>query len=264
MSNNQSLKASGEHTPSKPLVINRPFNFERAAAMLGSEEAALALYETLKDPHCSKEGLSVILEVMHGVAGGKKLEPHCFFDGKTKKHSFYTSTTIKNEFFENSEFSLDLVFTPEQKVNKNSFRADLDGNYYVDLGILLRLTGKAPEEFGGGLNTEINVVVEFDGHSHLADEQVRKDKMRDSVMQTQSIHIFRIQSPYFQNTANYQIELQKTIDFHVTNIKCLFWNQFNTFGHTIEKWNAYCERVLLGRAERNNRSTKPVSSLELF
>lgn len=239
-----------------------PFDLGRATAMLGSEEAALALYGTLKDPHCSKEGLSVILEVMHGVAGGRKLEPYCYINEPIPKYSFSTSTTIENEFFKNSDFTLHLIFSPEQKADKSCFRPDLKGHYYLDLAITLRVIGKAPDAFGGGLIVEIPIVVEYDGHSHLADEQVRKDKMRDSIIQTQGISIFRIQSPYKHNKASYQEDLKEIIDFHVTNIKCLLWNELNKFLYQVEYWNAHCDKLLVRREEHHKRLEKTIILLD--
>lgn len=262
--NKLSLTTSVAAKSSKVYVRNKPFDIARAALLLGSEEAAIALSESLKDPHCSKEGLSVILEVMHGVASGMKLEPYCYRNDRHPKYSFSTRTTIENDYFENSSFELILVFSPEFKLEKKNILPDSNGSYFLDLKIVFRVIGKAPDEFGGGLILECPVVVEFDGNSHLADEQVRRDKIRDSIMQREGVYIFRIQSPYMQNKSNYEQELKKLIDFHVVNIKCLLWNKLNIFIMDVEAWNRKCHELLIRRAELKNISAKTVSRLERF
>jgi hypothetical protein len=72
-------------------------------------------------------------------------------------------------------------------------------------------------------------VVEFDGPAHLSDEQVRRDKVRDSMVQSNGCTVFRVQMPY-QHQGKGATELKREIltamlEGQVQDIKNHFQNR---------------------------------------
>jgi hypothetical protein len=74
-----------------------------------------------------------------------------------------------------------------------------------------------------------SVVVEFDGPTHLSDEQVRRDKLRDSMVQSNGCTVFRIQMPYnHQGKGSTQLNRDSISDIlegQIKDIKSHFQNR---------------------------------------
>lgn len=199
----------------------KPFNIQELSERIG-EKPSLLLCAMLKaNPMCSKFGVECLIEVLAGIADNNPVLVSQLDYGpfQTRPFNFTLGTrgflkevfnSINELLDEHSQACFGFTFIPENKITQSDLRSGqskLTGTYSLDLTIELHMTIFSTEvnqnmEQQKRINESFligRVVVEFDGIQHLSDEQVRKDKLRDSMIQGEGCTVFRIQTPYKQD-----------------------------------------------------------------
>lgn len=243
----------------------KPFNVQELSKRIG-ENPSLLLSAMLKtDSMCSKFGVECLIEVLAGIADDNPVHVAQLDYSLPQTRPF--NFTLKTDGFLNEVFNslnellgerdhacFSFHFIPENKITKPDLRngqSNLTGTFSLDLTIELHMTIFTNELIQNmGQQKRIHqiliarVVVEFDGPQHLNDEQVRKDKLRDSMIQGEGCTVFRIQSPYKLNGASsnkvYNENLSTLLNGQVEDIKNHFKNHF---GNTI--YSNYLLRSLI-------------------
>lgn len=168
-------------------------------------------------PKFSLFGINCLIEVIAGIADNHPIFVSCLDYGPNQPRPFnfiLATDGFLEELFEPINLALgernqavvSFGFTPEHRVSKQILRgsSELNGSFELDLKIDMDivvfynpLNKKSEEQKRRSEYIPIgSVVVEFDGPAHLSDEQVRKDKLRDSMVQSSGCTVFRIQMPY--------------------------------------------------------------------
>jgi hypothetical protein len=230
----------------------KPFNIEELSKRIGGNPSLLLCAMLNTDPMCSKFGVECLIEVLAGIASNNpvRVAELDYGPNTTRPFNFILSTQgFLNEVFnsinellgEHNTAIFGFSFIPENKITKSylpSSQTNRTGNFTLDLTIELYMTIYA-DAINQNMQSQerINksflisrVIVEFDGVQHLSDEQVRKDKLRDSMVQGAGCTVFRIQMPYQQvGKGSSQINkenLSTLINGQVEDIKNHFKNRF--------------------------------------
>ena len=199
------------------IKTKKPLDIQELSKRIGEKPSLLLCAMLANQPNCSFFCVNCLIEVLAGIAENQpifvsELDYGC---AQTRPFNF----TLITHGFLNEEFepinkalggrncaSVGFKFTPEHKVPKVGLREKpkLNGSFDLNLKIDVFITifADCPNQ-SNKQRKRINetipigcVVVEFDGPAHLSDEQVRKDKLRDSMVQSQGDTVFRIQMPY--------------------------------------------------------------------
>lgn len=198
----------------------KPFNIQELSERIGENPSLLLCAMLATDSTCSKFGVECLIEVLAGIADSNPIHVGSLDYGPHQTRPFnFTLTTrgflnevsnsINELLGERNHACFSFTFIPENKIAKSDLRngqSNLTGTFSLDLTIELCMTIFADEtdqnmDQPKRINKEFligRVVVEFDGIQHLNDEQVRKDKLRDSMIQGEGCTVFRIQMPYQQ------------------------------------------------------------------
>lgn len=192
----------------------KPIDVQELSKRIG-EKPSLLICAMLSHPKCSLFGVECLIEVVAGIAGNQPISVRSLDYGTNQNRPFnFTLSTegfIKELFEpvnlglgERNHVSAYFCFAPEYRVSKKELREPIEvkGSFELDLKIDMGVTifydsrdqsneSKKPESIPVG-----TVVVEFDGPTHLSDEKVRKDKIRDSMVQSNGCTVFRVQMPY--------------------------------------------------------------------
>ncbi|MFM5211224.1 hypothetical protein [Aeromonas hydrophila] len=226
------------HNVTREMV--RPLSFREISKKIG-EKAAFLMLSLLDNPNCSKEAIEAVVEVIHSLAGENGIyasslhvtEVNNVIRGlleKTTKEdlriggfSLHTRGFLNTDLEQLEEISCKFIFTPEYKSPKSLFEDGARGVYSFDLKIdfiLEREQGKDKSAV-----TMATVIAEYDGPTHLMDEQVRKDKARDSSVQSTGATVFRIQTPHKERKqSEYKQALSETKIKTIGDIKEYFRN----------------------------------------
>lgn len=202
----------------------------------------------LNQPKCSLFGVKCLVEVLAGISGNQPISVSCLDYGpnQTRPFNFTLSTEgFLKELFEPVNLALGernyaaayFCFAPEYRVSKKELRelTEVKGSFELDLKIDMGITifYDSPSQNNGKRKSESipvgSVVVEFDGPTHLSDEQVRKDKIRDSMVQSNGCTVFRVHMPY-QHKGKGATELKREsltamLEGQVQDIKNHFQNR---------------------------------------
>lgn len=226
------------HNVTREMV--RPLSFREISKKIG-EKAAFLMLSLLDNPNCSKEAIEAVVEVIHSLAGENGIYASSLHVtevnngirgllGKTTKEdlriggfSLHTRGFLNTDLEQLEEISCKFIFTPESKSPKSLFEDGARGIYSFDLKIdfiLEREQGKDKSAV-----TMATVIAEYDGPTHLMDEQVRKDKARDSSVQSTGATVFRIQTPHKERKqSEYKQALSETKIKTIGDIKEFFRN----------------------------------------
>ncbi|MGQ4692820.1 hypothetical protein ACUIHB_20115 [Aeromonas veronii] len=226
------------HNVTREMV--RPLSFREISKKIG-EKAAFLMLSLLDNPNCSKEAIEAVVEVIHSLAGENGIYASSLHVtevnngirgllGKTTKEdlriggfSLHTRGFLNTDLEQLEEISCKFIFTPEYKSPKSLFEDGARGIYSFDLKIdfiLEREQGKDKSAV-----TMATVIAEYDGPTHLMDEQVRKDKARDSSVQSTGATVFRIQTPHKERKqSEYKQALSETKIKTIGDIKEFFRN----------------------------------------
>ncbi len=226
------------HNVTREMV--RPLSFREISKKIG-EKAAFLMLSLLDNPNCSKEAIEAVVEVIHSLAGENGIYASSLHVtevnngirgllGKTTKEdlriggfSLHTRGFLNTDLEQLEEISCKFIFTPEYKSPKSLFEDGARGIYSFDLKIdfiLEREQGKDKSAV-----TMATVIAEDDGPTHLMDEQVRKDKARDSSVQSTGATVFRIQTPHKERKqSEYKQALSETKIKTIGDIKEFFRN----------------------------------------
>lgn len=194
-----------------------PLDIQEVSRRIGERPSLLLCAMLASQPNCSTFGVKCLIEVLAGIAENQPIivSELDFNSSQLRPFNFTLATNgFLNEEFEpinenleeGSNSSVSFIFTPEHRVPKLGLRENprINGSFDLDLKIDMFMTifagcpNKNKFQYQR-INESIpiaSVVVEFDGPTHLHDEQVRKDKVRDSMVQGQGYTVFRIQMPY--------------------------------------------------------------------
>lgn len=196
------------------------------ASKIGDLPALLMLTKK-KDRNVSKSGFYNAIEVITGIADKKPINASIAVSGKDSKllgGCLSVGGGFLQDDFDNMKglsvghFSFEL----EKPVPRNLMIDGARGKIVIDLAVTLEAWITKPD--GKRACIELaRVAVEFDGPIHVNDENVRKDKLRDSGLHSLGYKVFRVQTPYKLkghgstrlNRENSEAELKK----HINNIK---------------------------------------------
>ncbi len=217
-----------------------PLSFREISKKIG-EKAAFLMLSLLDNPNCSKEAIEAVVEVIHSLAGDNGIYANSLhvtevnngirglLEKTTKEYlriggfSLHTRGFLNTDLEQLEEISCKFIFTPEYKSPKSLFEDGARGVYSFDLKIdfiLEREQGKDKSAV-----TMATVIAEYDGPTHLMDEQVRKDKARDSSVQSTGATVFRIQTPHKdRKQSEYKQALSETKIKTIGDIKEYFRN----------------------------------------
>ncbi|MBT2771034.1 DUF559 domain-containing protein [Halomonas sp. ISL-60] len=199
------------------IETKRPLDIQELSKRIGEKPSLLLCAMLASQPNSSVFGVKCLIEVFAGIAENQPVVVSELDYGLVQTRPF-NFTLVTNGFL-NDEFepinealgernhaSVGFKFTPENRVPKLGLREKpkLNGSFDLDLKIDMFITVFADcprqnKEQQKRINETIpvgSVVIEFDGPTHLGDEQVRKDKLRDSMVQSKGYTVFRIQTPY--------------------------------------------------------------------
>lgn len=211
-----SLKKEIEERYRINLETKMPLDVQEVSKRIG-ESSSLLLCAMLSQPKCSLFGVNCLIEIMAAIAENHPIHVACLDYGPNQSRPFNfilaTDGFLKESFEpintalgERSHAAISFSFTPEHRISKQALREfpDSNGSFELDLKIDLSVVVfyKCTDQKTGQIIRKsetvpiASVVVEFDGPSHLSDEQVRKDKIRDSMIQSTGCAVFRIQIPY--------------------------------------------------------------------
>ncbi|GEM_PF-3277433 len=254
----------------------KPFNIQELSERIGEKPSLLLTAMLMTDSKCSKFGVECLIEVLAGIAENSPVYVAVLDYGsyETRPFNFELKTcgflsevfnSINELLGECDHACFGFKFIPENKISKSHLRngqSDLSGTFSLDLTIELYMT-----IFANEINQNIakricenfligRVVVEFDGNTHLGDEQVRSDKLRDSMIQGEGCTVFRIQSTYQQtgtgSTKANKENLSTLLNGQVEDIKNHFKNRF---------YEAISVNYLLRRIINSNLQNMPQSAL---
>lgn len=231
----------------------KPLNIQQLSKRIGENPSLLLCAMLTTDSMCSKFGVECLIEVLAGIADNNPVHVATLDYGPRQTRPFnFTLTTrgFLNEVFnsinellcERNQAYFGFTFIPENKITKSDLRSgqsNLYGTFSLDLTIELHMTIFA-DEINQNMEQQKRiqkdfligrVVVEFDGIQHLSDEQVRKDKLRDSMIQGEGCTVFRIQMPYQQDgTGSSKVNkenLSTLLNGQVEDIKNHFRNRLH-------------------------------------
>lgn len=192
-----------------------PLDIQELSKRIGEKPSLLLCAMLSSQPKCSLFGVKCLIEVLAGIAGNQPISVSCLDYGpnQTRPFNFTLSTEgFLKELFEPINLALGernhasayFCFAPEHRVSKKELRelTEVNGSFELDLKIDMGITifYDSPSQNNENRKSESipvgSVVVEFDGPTHLSDEQVRKDKIRDSMVQSNGCTVFRVQMPY--------------------------------------------------------------------
>jgi hypothetical protein len=201
------------------LETKKPLDVQELAKRIGQTPSLLLCAMLSTQPKCSLFGVNCLIEVIASIAENHPIYVGCLDYGTNQSRPFnFTLATdgflkelfepINLAFGERNHALVGFCFTPEHRTSKQTLRefSETTGSFELDLKIDLGISvfydhsnekteqKKRKSEF----IPIASVVVEFDGPAHLSDEQVRKDKLRDSMVQSSGCTVFRIQTPYNQ------------------------------------------------------------------
>ena len=227
----------------------KPLDIQKLSERIG-KRPSLLLCAMLRSPKCSKFGAECLIEVLAGIAENQPIGVSYLDYGPNQTRPFnFTLTTegFLKELFEPINLALeernhvvaDFCFTPEHNVSKKELRefTKTNSSYDLDLKIDMYITisydcsNKNNEKRKRESESILvgSVIVEFDGPMHLNDEQVRKDKIRDSMVQSNGCTVFRVQKPYKhqgQGTTKLNSDiLSATLEGQIQDIKNHFQNK---------------------------------------
>lgn len=197
----------------------KPLDMQALSKRIGENPSLLLCAMLSSQPKCSLFGVNCLVEVIASIADNHSVYVSSLDYGPNQSRPFnFTLATdgFLKELFEPINLALgershafvEFCFTPEHGVSKQALRevSESSGSFELDLKIDLGISvfydlsnqrtvqKKRRSEF----IPIASVVVEFDGPTHLSDENVRKDKLRDSIVQSSGCTVFRIQMPYNQ------------------------------------------------------------------
>ncbi|MBB4820915.1 hypothetical protein HNP29_004310 [Pseudomonas alcaligenes] len=199
------------------LETKKPLNVQELSKRIGEKPGLLLCAMLSSQPKCSLFGVNCLIEVIAGIAENNPVSVGCLDYGPNQSRPFnFTLTTdgFLKELFEpinlalgeKNHASVSFSFTPEHRISKQALREHLEinGLFDLDLNIDMGITifydppnQKAEQQKRKSEYIPVaSVAIEFDGPAHLSDEQVRKDKLRDSMVQSSGCTVFRIQMPY--------------------------------------------------------------------
>lgn len=232
------------------IETKRPLDIQELSKRIGEKPSLLLCAMLANQPNSSVFGVKCLIEVLAGIAENQHIVVSELDYGPVQTRPF-NFTFITNGFL-NEEFepinealgernhaSVGFKFTPENRVPKLGLRENpkLNGSFDLDLKIDMFITifadcPKQNKEQQKRINETIpvgSVVVEFDGPAHLRDEQVRKDKLRDSMVQSKGYTVFRVQTPYQHqgkgSTALNRNSIATTLEGQIQDIKNHFKNR---------------------------------------
>lgn len=216
-----------------------PLSYSEVSQKIG-DNAAFLMLSLLDNPHCSKEAVEALIEMIHALAGDDSVHVNALRVAEvnrlrglpeiTRKEdlrigdfSLKTEGFLKPDLEQLDGLSCTFIFTPEHKSPKSIFEDGARGAYSFDLKIDFIL------EHGQGKDKSVvtiaTVIAEYDGPTHLMDEQVRKDKSRDSSVQSTGATVFRIQTPHKdRQRREYRKALSETKVKTIGDIKEYFRN----------------------------------------
>lgn len=201
------------------LETKKPLDVKELSERIGEIPSLLLCAMLSSQPKCSLFGIKCLIEVIAGIAEGHSISVACLDYGPHQSRPF-NFTLATDGFLKESFDPINLAlgkqnhalmsfgFTPEHRVLKHALREapesngtfELDLKIDLDIAVFYNAFNKTIEK--QDRKSEVipiaSVVVEFDGPTHLHDEQVRKDKLRDSMVQSSGCTVFRIQMPYIQ------------------------------------------------------------------
>lgn len=225
----------------------KPLDIQELSKRIGENPSLLLCAMLGSQPKCSVFGVKCLIEVIVGIAENHPIYVSELDYGPVQTRPFnFTLITrgFLNEVFEpineslgeRNHASVSFKFTPEHRVSKLELREHPEINSYFDLDLKIdmhiTIFADCPNQ-----NTEQqkrisesipvgSVVVEFDGMTHLSDEQVRKDKLRDSMVQSKGSTVFRVQMPYQHqgkgSTAHNRDSLATMLEGQIGDIKNYF------------------------------------------
>ncbi|CAH7081599.1 conserved hypothetical protein [Vibrio chagasii] len=229
----------------------KPLNINELSKFIGEKPSLLLCAMLVSESKCSKFGTECIIEILKGIAGKQTIYVSELDYGPNQirplNFKLGTSGFLSDEFEpinvalgEKNHATVSFKFTPEYKVSKQLLREDIRGSFDLDLKIEMALVIFAdspnqdtdPKRMSESISVG-NIVVEFDGPSHLTDEKVRADKNRDSMIQSQGATVFRVQLPYQHkgpnSTALNRENLDTLLQGHIEDLKNHFQNRlYNT------------------------------------
>lgn len=231
----------------------KPLNINELSKYIGEKPSLLLCAMLASESKCSKFGTECIIEILKGIAGKQSIYVSELDYGPNQirplNFKLGTNGFLSDEFEpinvalgEKNHATVSFKFTPEYKVSKLLLREDtrVRGSFDLDLKIEMDLVIFAdspnqdtdPKRMSESISVG-NVVVEFDGPSHLTDEKVRADKTRDSMIQSQGTTVFRVQLPYQHKGANSTAlnrdNLDTLLQGHIEDLKSHFQNRlYNT------------------------------------
>lgn len=228
----------------------KPLDIKESSKRIGENPSLLLCAMLLNQPRCSAFGVKCLIEVLAGIAahhpiGVSELD---YGPEQTRPYNFTLSTRgflseafepINESLVERNHASVSFIFTPEYRISKLELREQpkLNSSFDLDLKIdmFIKIFADCPSQNNDQqkrISKSIpvgSVVVEFDGMTHLGDEQVRKDKLRDSMVQSKGFTVFRIQMPYqhqgIGSTALNRDSLASMLEGQIQDIKNHFQNR---------------------------------------
>lgn len=227
----------------------KPLDVKELSKRIGERPSLLLCAMLGSQPKCSAFGVKCLIEVLAGIANNSPIQVGSLDYGpiQTRPFNFTLSTNgFLNEVFEpinvalgeRNHASVSFDFTPEHRVPKLELREqpESNGSFDLDLKIDMYITIFADHQNHNKEQKRISesipvgsVVVEFDGPTHLGDEQVRRDKLRDSMVQSKGCTVFRIQMPYQHQgkgtTALNRDSLAAMLEGQIQDIKNHFQNR---------------------------------------
>ncbi|MCU0070015.1 hypothetical protein N8H71_00345 [Pseudomonas koreensis] len=189
----------------------KPLDVEELSKRIGRTPSLLLCAMLSSQPKCSLFGVNCLIEVIAGIAenhpvyvgrldyGSRQFRPFNFIlatDGFLKE----VFEPVKLALGEKCHAFVGFSFTPEHRISKLALRESLEssGSFDLDLKIDLGVSvfydlsnnKTVPKKRKSEFIPIASIVVEFDGPAHLSDEQVRKDKLRDSMVQSSGCTVF--------------------------------------------------------------------------
>ncbi|HDO1312978.1 hypothetical protein ACE1B4_08640 [Aeromonas veronii] len=222
----------------------KPIDVQELSKRIGEKPSLLLCAMLISQPKCSSFGVNCLIEVLAGIAENQPITV-CLDYGPNQSRPFnfiLATDGFLKELFEpiniaigeKNHANVTFLFTPEHRVSKQALRehSDLNGSFELDLKIDMGITVfyHGPTQKRERKYIPIgSVVVEFDGPTHLSDEQVRKDKLRDSMVQSNGCTVFRVQIPYnHQGKGSVQLNRDNISDMlngQIKDIKNHFQNR---------------------------------------
>lgn len=253
------------------IETKQPLDIQELSKRIGEKPSLLLCAMLASQRNCSVFGVKCLIEVLAGIAENQRIVVSELdyspiqtrpFNFTLITHGFLSKEfePINEALGERNHASVGFKFTPEHRVSKLELRENpkSNGSFDLDLKIDMFITifSDCPnqnKEQQKRISETIpvgSVVVEFDGPTHLGDEQVRKDKLRDSMVQSKGCTVFRMQMPYQHqgkgSTAFNHGNLATMLDGQIQDIKNHFQNRlFDTIN------TSYLLKSLTGNSHEN-------------